>query len=187
MSRATTALQSWTRSSAEVQSRLLMNQTLWARMHGGATHFPIALLLVSVLFDQAGFWWRNEVRRREFRAVGFYSLLIAAAAAPFAVFSGIALSKGKLMGSGAMLLHHLFIWPAFTLLVGLAVWRLVVRERASRRASRGYLILATITAAAMMGAGYWGGEMIIGNMTDPMPRHNPAERSAFWPTAIATA
>ena len=132
-------------------------------MHGGATHFPIALLMVSVVFDHAGFWWRNELRRREFRALGFYSLLIAAAASPFAVLSGIALSKGKLMGSGALLLHHLFIWPAFGLLVGLAVWRLVVRDRASRRASRCYLILATIAAAAMMGAGYWGGEMIITN------------------------
>jgi len=131
-------------------------------MHGGATHFPIALLIVSVVFDHAGFWWTNELRRREFRAVGFYSLLIAAAASPFAVLSGIALSKGRLMGSGALLLHHLFIWPAFGVLVGLAVWRLVVRERASRIASRGYLILVTMAAAAMMGAGYWGGEMILG-------------------------
>ena len=52
-----------------------MNPTFWARMHGGATHFPIALLTVSVIFDHAGFWWRNEVRRREFCAVGFYSFL----------------------------------------------------------------------------------------------------------------
>jgi uncharacterized membrane protein len=140
-----------------------MNQTFWARMHGGATHFPIALLMVSVVFDHAGFWWRNELRRREFRALGFHSVLFAAAASPLTVLSGIALSKGKLMGSGALLLHHLFIWPAFGLLVGLAVWRLVVRDRASRRASRCYLILATIAAAAMMGAGYWGGEMIITN------------------------
>ena len=139
-----------------------MNQTLWARMHGGATHFPIASLIVSVVFDYAGFWWRNESGRREFRAFGFYSLLIAAAASPVAVISGIALSKGKLMGSGALLLHHLFIWPAFGVLVGLAVWRLVVREGASRIASRGYLILVTMAAAAMMGAGYWGGEMILG-------------------------
>jgi hypothetical protein len=40
-------------------------------MHGGATHFPIALLLVSVLFDHAGFWWHDELRRYEFRAFGF--------------------------------------------------------------------------------------------------------------------
>jgi uncharacterized membrane protein len=139
-----------------------MNQTFWARMHGGATHFPIALIMVSVAFDVAGFWWRDETRRREFRSVGFYSLLIAAAASPVAVVSGIALSKGTLLGTGMLALHHYFIWPAFGLLIGLAVWRLVVRERASRRADGSYLALASLTLAAMMTAGYWGGEMIIG-------------------------
>ena len=131
-------------------------------MHGGATHFPIALLMVSVVFDHAGFWWRDEVRRREFRVVGFYSLLIAAVASPAAVVSGIALSRGILMGTGMLALHHYFIWPTFGLLIGLAVWRLVVRERASRRASGWYLALASLTLVAMMTAGYWGGEMLIG-------------------------
>ena len=139
-----------------------MNQTFWARMHGGATHFPIALLMVSVVFDVAGFWWRSELRRREFCAVGFYSLLIAAVASPVAVLSGIALSKGILLGTGMLALHHYFIWPAFGLLIGLGVWRLVMRERASRRASGCYLALASLTLVAMMTAGYWGGEMIIG-------------------------
>jgi uncharacterized membrane protein len=139
-----------------------MNQTLWARMHGGATHFPIACLMVSVLFDHAGFWWRDGARSREFRSVGFYSLLIAAAASPVAVVSGIALSKGILLGTGMLALHHYFIWPAFGLLVGLAVWRLIVRDRASRRAVGGYLALASLTLGAMVTAGYWGGEMIIG-------------------------
>jgi uncharacterized membrane protein len=139
-----------------------MNQTFWARMHGGATHFPIALIMVSVLFDVAGFWWRDEARRREFYSVGFYSLLIAAAASPVAVLSGIALSKGMLLGTGMLALHHYFVWPAFGLLIGLAVWRLVVRERASRRARGFYLAVASLTLVAMMTAGYWGGEMIIG-------------------------
>jgi len=139
-----------------------MNQIFWARMHGGATHFPIALLMVSVVFDHAGLWWRNELRRREFFAVGFYSLLIAAAASPVAVLSGIVLSRGELIGTGALALHHLFIWPSFGFLIGLAVWRLVVLERASRSASGRYLVLATLTVVAMMTAGYWGGEMIIG-------------------------
>ncbi len=59
-------------------------------------------------------------------------------------------------------LHHYFIWPAFGLLIALAVWRLVVRDRASRRAVGAYLALASLTLVAMMTAGYWGGEMIIG-------------------------
>ena len=139
-----------------------MNQTFWARIHGGTTHFPIALLMVSVVFDHAGFWWRSELRGREFRVLGFYSLLIATAASPVAVLSGLMLSKGILLGTGMLALHHYFIWPAFGLLIGLAVWRLVVRERASRRARGCYLAVASLTLGAMMTAGYWGGEMIIG-------------------------
>jgi uncharacterized membrane protein len=139
-----------------------MNQTFWARMHGGATHFPIALLLVSVFFDHAGFWWRDELRRKEFRVLGFYSLLIAAAASPLAVLSGIALSKGILLGTGMLALHHYFIWPAFGLLTGLAAWRLMMRERVSQRARGCYLALASLSLVAMMSAGYWGGEMLIG-------------------------
>jgi uncharacterized membrane protein len=139
-----------------------MNQIFWARLHGGATHFPIALLTVSVLFDHAAFWWRDEVRRRDFRALGFYSLFIAAAASPVTVLSGMVLSKGVLLGTGMLALHHYFIWPAFGLLVALAVWRLVMRERVSRRAGGWYLALASLTLVAMMAAGYWGGEMIIG-------------------------
>ena len=131
-------------------------------MHGGATHFPIALLVVSVVFDLAGFWCFSELRRREFHALGYYSLLIAAVVSPAAVLSGLALSRGQLLGTGALAMHHLFVWPAFGLMIGLAVWRLVVRERASRRASGGYLALATLAVVAMMTAGYWGGEMIIG-------------------------
>lgn len=139
-----------------------MNQTFWARLHGGATHFPIALLMVSVVFDLAGWWWRDGVRSRDFRAFGFYSLLIAAATSPAAVLSGIGLSKGIVWGTGALALHHYFIWPAFGLLIGLAVWRSVTRENASPRARGYYLALASLTLVSMMSAGFWGGELILG-------------------------
>jgi len=139
-----------------------MNNVLWARMHGGATHFPIALLIVSVFFDHAGFWWQNNPRRRDFIVVGFFSVTIAAAASFAAVLSGLALSQGKLLGTGAMALHHGFVWPAFSVSVGLATLRLIVRERATRRAFASYLVLATATAAAMIAAGFWGGEMALG-------------------------
>jgi len=138
-----------------------MNDAFWARMHGGTTHFPFVLLLVSVGFDLAGCWWRSGIRAREFSSVGFYSLLLAAAVSPFAVLSGIALSKGTLIGSGALARHHLFLWPTFGLVIGLAGWRSVVRTRVSRRAQGYYLALAGAAAVGMLGAGYWGGEMIL--------------------------
>jgi uncharacterized membrane protein len=150
-------------NSVEHHLERLMNQLFWARIHGGTTHFPIALLVVSVVFDHAGFWWRaGELRRRDFRSLGFYCLLIAAAASPVAVVSGLALSKGIVLGTGMLALHHYFIWPAFGLLIALAVWRLVTRERASRPARGFYLLVASVTLVLMMSAGFWGGEMLIG-------------------------
>src|SRR5438105_4049580 len=34
-----------------------MSNTLWAKMHGGTTHFPIALVMVSALFDMASLFF----------------------------------------------------------------------------------------------------------------------------------
>ena len=162
MSRVRKVSRSWMQNSVETQLSRLMDQTFWARLHGGATHFPIALLMVSVIFDLAGLWWRNETRSREFRAFGHYSLLIAAAASPVAVFSGIGLSKGIVWGKGALALHHYFVWPAFGFLIGLAVWRSVARGSESGRARGWYVALASLALLCMLSAGFWGGEMIIG-------------------------
>lgn len=42
-------------------------------------------------------------------------------------------------GSGLLAKHHTFLWAAFGSFVGLAVWRLMVRDRASRPALGLYL------------------------------------------------
>jgi len=118
---------------------------------------------MSFGFDLIGFCWRGEVRRREFQAVGFYSLLIAAMVAPFAVLSGLFLSRGEMLGQGSLRMHHIFIWPSFGLLICLAVWRLVVRDRASRGWFKAYLAAAGIAAGAMLAGGFWGGELVMGN------------------------
>ena len=46
-----------------------------------------------------------------------------------AVVSGLLMTKGSLLGHGALRMHHLFVWPAFALLVGLAVWRVSAGAR----------------------------------------------------------
>jgi hypothetical protein len=59
---------------------------------------------------------------RGLRLVSFYGLAVAALASLGAVISGIALTKGDLWGRGDLGWHHRFVWPAFGLLVALAVW-----------------------------------------------------------------
>jgi H+/gluconate symporter-like permease len=58
-----------------------MDNSIWVKMHGGTTHFPIALVMASVAFDLAGVIAPDHAdrsRRAGFRAAGYYTLLLAA-------------------------------------------------------------------------------------------------------------
>ena len=132
-------------------------------MHGGSTHFPIALVFMSLLSDLAGYAWPGESRRRELHATGFY-LIVAGALSSFgAVLSGLVISKWVIVGTGLTAKHHLFAWPAFALMIALATWRLITRREASRRGFAIYLAAMVLTSVLIATAGYWGGEMLIGS------------------------
>ena len=141
-----------------------MDHSLWVKMHGATTHFPIALVMASALFDLAGSLVPDnpdKSRRAGFRAAGFYTLLLGALGSLGAVVSGLVISRWQLWGRGNLAHHHTFLWPAFGLLIGLAVWRLVVGNHASIRAFKIYLGTSFLTAALMGAAGYWGGELLL--------------------------
>ncbi len=135
-------------------------EKLWANLHGGSTHFPIALMIASVIFDALAYFLRREPAKRDLHAAGFYSLLLGAAATLVAGLSGMVISAWQFFGTGLLAKHHDFVWPAFGLMIGLAVWRLVVRTEASRPAFGIYLVVAAMTAGLMAAAGYYGGEML---------------------------
>jgi uncharacterized membrane protein len=134
-------------------------EKLWANLHGGSTHFPIAMMIASFLFDFAAYVLR-EPYKRDLHVAGYYTLLLGALATFVAVLSGLAISAWQFFGEGLLLKHHDFVWPAFGLMIGLAVWRLVVRNEASRLAFGAYLVCAAITAGLMGAAGYFGGELL---------------------------
>jgi uncharacterized membrane protein len=138
-----------------------MNSLFWARMHGGSTHFPIGLLIASFVFDFLGYFVRREPWTKELHTASFYAIVLSALASFAAVFTGLMLVHWQTGGSGDLAKHHLFLWPAFALLVGLAVWRIVVRDKASRPAFGIYLFVAAVAAALIGIAGYWGGEMLL--------------------------
>jgi uncharacterized membrane protein len=141
-----------------------MDNSLWVKMHGGTTHFPIALVMASVLFDVVGLLMPDNAdksRRAGFRAAGFYTLILGALGSLGAVLSGMVISHGQVWGRGNLARHHTFLWPAFGLLIALAIWRMLVGNRASRRGLRIYLAVSMVTAALMGAAGYWGGELLL--------------------------
>src|SRR5215831_8325335 len=80
-----------------------MNSSLWVKMHGGTTHFPIALIMASALFDLASALVpdnQDRSRRVGFRAAGFYTLTLGALGSFGAVLSGLVLSHGQVWGRG---------------------------------------------------------------------------------------
>ena len=133
----------------------------WDKLHGATTHFPIALLLFSTLCDFVSVTFKQLPFARGLRLVSFYGLAVAALGSLGAVVSGIALAKGDLWGRGYLGWHHRFVWPAFGLLVALAVWRLVVGCEMSRVGTRVYLILMLLASGFVAAAGYFGGEILL--------------------------
>src|SRR6478672_4336909 len=130
-----------------------MNSLFWSRVHGGATHFPIALIFSAAFFDALGFFWPKSSRRREFAVLGYWLVILGALGSFGAVFSGLALSKWIIGGTGQLLHHHLFVWPAFALIVGLATWRLLVGYHPARPAFRIYIGTILISCAVIGAAG----------------------------------
>lgn len=136
-----------------------MSSKFWANIHGGSTHFPIALIIASVLFDLIGYVLNRQPHSKDLHAAAFYALLLGALASFIAVLSGLMISGWHFAGAGLLAKHHLYVWPAFGLIVALAVWRLVVKQQASRYAYGMYLVVSGVAAVLMALAGYWGGEL----------------------------
>ena len=138
-----------------------MHSEMWAKMHGATVHFPIALVLCSGALDASGFFFPGLASRRGLHAAGYWTMLLGAAGTVPAVVSGLVMSKGVVLGHDALRLHHLFVWPAFALIMGAAVWRVLGSGPGTRKASVGYLATVGLAAILVMAAGYWGGELIL--------------------------
>ena len=141
---------------------MTIDPTLWPKLHGASTHFPVALAMAAALFDGlSALLPASSPRKAQLRAAGYFTIILGALGTFPAVLSGLFMTKGNTMGHGALLFHHLFVWPAFAGLVGLGVWRALVGDKASSRGFAVYLAVLFLTAGLMVGAGYWGGELIL--------------------------
>ena len=138
-----------------------MDPLLWAKVHGAMTHFPIALTTCSLVLDCAGSCLGARVGARGLHAAGACTMVLGALGSVAAVASGLMLTRGDVVGHGALRYHHLFVWPAFGLIVALATWRLCIRSRATRRMLACYLAVAVAATTMVLAAGFWGGEMLL--------------------------
>jgi uncharacterized membrane protein len=137
-----------------------MSSVLWSDIHGGVTHFPIALVWASFLFDLIAWSAGDKKLGGDLRAASFYCIVLGAAASFAAVLSGLVMAGWDTNGRGLLGEHHLFVWPAFGMIVALAVWRIVVGSNARPQAYAVYTAFVLIAAVLMAGAGYWGGRLL---------------------------
>jgi uncharacterized membrane protein len=140
-----------------------MNGEMWAKVHGATVHFPIALVLCSGALDALGSCFPGLASRRGLHAAGYWTMMLGAMGTVPAVFSGLVMSKGVMLGHDALRLHHLFVWPAFALIAGVAAWRALGSDFAAQKPPVGYLAAVGVAASLVMAAGYWGGEMLLKN------------------------
>ena len=115
-----------------------------------------------MVFDFVGWRSRDEGLRRGLHAAGLASAVLAVAGGFGAVASGLAITHGHALGSGYERMHHLFVWPAFALCVGLVAWRLFRRTPVPYGGFGIYLGGMGLASALMLGAGFWGGELVLG-------------------------
>lgn len=141
-------------------SAVIEEPTIWSKLHGASTHFPIALMLVSALCDCLSLALENEEQQRTLRSTATITITLGALGSYVAVATGLIVARGHLWGHGTLLRHHQFVWPAFVLMTGLATWRVFSRRTMVAKPTAVYLVLMLITAVLIAGAGYWGGEML---------------------------
>ena len=141
----------------------ILAANIWEMMHGGSTHLPIALMLISAVFDGLGCLIRSTRLREQLHAAGLFTLIAATLGAFPAVLSGLVLARWDIGGTGPLFWHHVFIWPSFALLVGLSVWRVIVRGRRCKAGLLIYLGFAFLAALLVSAAGFWGGEILLIN------------------------
>jgi mono/diheme cytochrome c family protein len=149
-----------------------MNASFWRHIHGGASHFPIVLLLASVAFDLVASRSRDDGVREGFHAAGFGSAIVGMLGGVGAVIAGLAMTRGRMLGSGPERIHHLFVWPAVISSAVLVGWRFRKHTRVHKL--RTYLVGMTLASGLMIGAGYSGGEMLLAADNDGARTSAPA-------------
>jgi len=138
-----------------------MNATVWRQIPGASTHFPIALLLASVVFDFIARRSRDEGLRRGLHAAGFGSAVVGMLGGIGAAIAGLILTCGRVFGADYERTHHFFVWPGLVACVAFVTWRLMRKGRIPERRLGVYFAGMSMSVLLMTVAGYSGGEILL--------------------------
>lgn len=153
----------------------------WLEAHGGITHFPVALLIASLVFDIGA----AVFRKPEWRTVGFWMLATGVVMALPALFTGWMTARHLFSGPAQPPENLTLHWRAAVLASALAAivltWRVARRDTAARGPRAGMQALGALAAVAVGFAGYLGGNMALsdaGAMAAASPDQQAAAREA---------
>jgi uncharacterized membrane protein/cytochrome c2 len=135
----------------------------WLEAHGGVTHFPVALLIMALVFDLGAALFR----KREWRTVGFWLLLAGVVMAVPAIFTGWMTAR-HLFGGGTarppaeLTLHWRMAVLTAVLAIALLAWRIARRDEGAGRSRAAMIGLSSLVALSVGITGYLGGDMALG-------------------------
>lgn len=138
---------------------------LWQHLHGASVHFALALAFVSFAFDLGS----QVFHKKEWRTVGFWSLVVAVCLAVPAILSGLwgqlgwfKVEKWVTDPIAHLYLHrNVALGGSITLLL-LLIWRSatkdfgVSRTGLDRKGNQVYLVYILLSFLATLAMGYTG-------------------------------
>jgi uncharacterized membrane protein len=132
----------------------------WQHIHGGSSHFPVALIIIAFLFDVGATIFKQD----KWRLIGFWCIILGALAAIPAVLSGLSGGNGwfgvewaNRQYSEHLNSHRTLALVAAGIALVLALWRGIRGDKMQGAEWIVYLICLGGSAGAVTIAGYQGG------------------------------
>jgi len=128
-------------------------------LHPMIVHFPIALLITSVLFDAAS----RLLRRDSLRDGALWLLLlglISGMAATVAGFWAEETTERAGIAETLMEMHESLAIATLAIFSLLFIWRLFLRNQFTRQTLAIYLMVATVGVGTLSATGYYGGDLV---------------------------
>lgn len=130
-------------------------------IHPALTHFPIALLTFSLLFDIISVL----LGRVDFERIGFWTQLLGVAGLGATIVSGLLARSGLSIHEPAdqiIQLHQQVAFSVAVLASILLLWRIGVRFQIPQRRRNLYLLLSFATVLLLWVGAWYGGELVYG-------------------------
>ncbi|TLY22805.1 MAG: DUF2231 domain-containing protein [Nitrospirae bacterium] len=128
-------------------------------IHPMVVHFPIALLIVSVIFDLLALQWPSK----SFREASLYALIVGLLGAILAIVTG-SMAEDHAVKAGApktvVETHEQLAYAASVLFAAILVMKLLIRSGRLRELPALSLTVGLVGLVVLSAAGYFGGSLV---------------------------